>query len=70
MFVAVVALLVWTGPHTPCVLARPYAPDGAVSQPQPGKQKIDLLIGGGMLQAGPDRQSATVCALRRRERSL
>jgi hypothetical protein len=61
MYAAFIALLVWTGPHTPCVWARPYDGEPAVSQDQGEKRTIDLLVGGGLLEDGPDRQSATVC---------
>lgn len=63
MFAAVVALLIWTGPHSSCVLARPY--DGDPVQLDEGRTKLAVAfsVGDGLLEAGPDRQSATVCAL-------
>jgi hypothetical protein len=69
MYAAVVALLfVWTGPHTPCVWARPY--DGEPAVVELGlKRKIGLFAEGGVLEQGPDRQSATVCAAPAGERA-
>lgn len=70
MYMALLALLVWMGPHTPCVWAQPYDGEPAVSDPHhDGKRPIDFLAGGGLLQEGPDRQSATACAPPEAERA-
>jgi hypothetical protein len=61
MFAAVIALLVWTGPHTPCVWARPYDGEPTAIEDHDGKRTI-AFFGEGLLEQRPDRQSATVCA--------
>ncbi len=60
---ALAALLIWTGPHTPCVWARPDEGDPADSAFQIENLKAGFSVGAGLLEQGPDRQSATVCAL-------
>jgi hypothetical protein len=62
MYAAWVALLIWTGPHTPCVWARPYDGEPALSEGRSDLQPVQFFAGGGLLEDGPDRQSATVCA--------
>jgi hypothetical protein len=61
MFATLVTLLLWTGPHTPCVWARPYDGEPAVIEDPTEKRRI-AFIGDGLLEQRPDRQSATVCA--------
>ena len=63
MYAAIVALVVWTGPHTHCVWARPYDGEPAMYDQQSEMQEVGFFAGGGLLEQGPDRQSATVCAL-------
>ena len=67
MIPAFIVLLLWTGPHTPCVLARPYDGEPMLFAPDL-KRKVQLLDEG-RLYVTPDRQSATVCALPDGERT-
>lgn len=69
MIAALIALLVWTGPHTACVVARPYDGAPALSAPKHPVRQDQLFGEGGLLYAAPDRQSATVCASRVREQT-
>jgi len=62
MYAAVVALAIWTGPHTPCVWARPYDGEPALSNHPVEQHRVQFFVGGGLLEQGPDRQSVTVCA--------
>ena len=68
MISAYIALLLWTGPHTPCVLARPYDGEPMLVAPDQ-KREVQLFDDGGRLYEAPDRQSATVCAPPDGERS-
>lgn len=69
MLAAAVAFLVWTGPHSPCVWARPYDGDLTVSDTDREKRKRADFAGGGLFQWGPDSESATVCELPRGKRA-
>jgi hypothetical protein len=69
MYAAFIALVVWTGPHSACVWSRPYDGEPAVSAVAGEKQRVDLMVEGGLLERGPDRQSATVCAQRMGKRA-
>jgi hypothetical protein len=69
MLAAIITLLVWTGPHTPCVWARPYDGEPPLIEDHGEKRKITFSVGDGLIEHGPDRQSATVCELPVGERS-
>ena len=61
MIAALVALLVWTGPHTACLVAQPYDGPPALAPSDDEKLKVGLFDFGGGLYQAPDRQSAVAC---------
>jgi hypothetical protein len=69
MIATLIAVLVWTGPHTACVVARPYDGAPVLSAPKHRVRQVQQFADGGLLYAAPDRQSATVCASRVREQT-